>query len=194
MGEKERKFDDEEIETIAEDAVDDVEIEDMEEQGSAKMKALREKAVQSEKEKMECMENLQRTKADFLNSKRRLEEQFESDRKRLMIRYVEDILPLADSFDMSLRHNDAWNAADDSWKKGIELIHSQLKSLLARYGVTQIGAEGEQFDPALHEAVANQPVTDKAKHHTVTAVLQSGYRMNDTIVRAARVTVGEFTE
>lgn len=182
-----------EFEETDEAIPEEMELEEEELMGAAKQKKLREKLAQCEKEKMAALEDLQRAKADFLNSKRRLDEQLRSDRDRLAVRHVEELLPLADSFEMSRAHS-AWENADAAWQKGIEQIHAQLKSILARYGVERIGEAGEPFDPARHEAVTSEPVTDKAMHHTVTKVLQSGYTMNGSVIRAARVAVGEYTE
>lgn len=185
---------DNEFEETDEVIPEEAELEDVEESAAGKMKKLREAVKQCEQEKMAALEDLQRAKADFLNSKRRLDEQLESDRKRITARHIEELLPLADSFEMSLTHSSAWEDANGAWKKGIEQIHAQLNSILSRHGVTRIATVGDMFDPTLHEAVTSEPVTEKEMHHTVTAVLQSGYTMNGSVLRPARVAVGEYTE
>jgi molecular chaperone GrpE len=183
-----------ELEPTLEDNTEEADLEAEEGAFAAKMKKLRDQLAKCEKEKMGYLEDLQRTKADFLNGKRRLEEQLTSDRKRIVMKHIEELLPLADSFEMSRMDEDSWKEADAAWQKGIVQIHSQLQSILGKYGVARVGTVGDAFDPAIHEAVANEPVTEKDKHHTITAVLQSGYTMEGSIIRPARVTVGEYTE
>lgn len=193
--EKDEMHEDEtELEPADEHELDDTDLEATEGVAEQKFKKLRDQLKACEKEKMAHLEDLQRTRADFLNSKRRLEEQLISDKKRIVMKHIEELLPLADSFDMSMNDEAAWREADQAWQKGILQIHAQLKSILTRYGVERIGKAGEPFDPSVHDAVVNEPVTEQAKHHMVTSVLQSGYRMDGSIIRPARVAVGEYTD
>lgn len=194
MKDTENTHEEHEFEPTPEDEVDDVDLEASEGVFEQKLKKLREQLAQCEKEKMSYLEDLQRTKADFLNSKRRLEDQLVSDKKRIAMKHIEELLPLADSFEMSRMDEAAWSEADAAWQKGIVQIHAQLQSILTKYGVVRVGSIGEAFDPQIHEAVANEPVSEKRAHHTVTAVLQSGYTMDGSVLRPARVTVGEYSD
>lgn len=162
----------------------DAELEDIEEATGGKIKKLQAKLREAEEMKKKALEDLQRTKADFLNSRKRLEEQLARDRERITVRHIEELLPLKDSFDMAMQ-DPAWATADEKWRKGVEGIHAQLTGILKNNGVTEIDAEGAQFDPHLHEAVSKA-----GDGHTVIAVLQKGYKMGDTIIRPARVSVG----
>ena len=67
-------------------------------------------------------------------------------------------------------------------------MHSDLVAALQKAGIERYSPEGEQFDPTLHEAVAQQPVAG-AEPGTVVEVFQRGYRMGDAVVRPARVVV-----
>ena len=120
------------------------------------------------------------------------------DKLRFTKKHIEALLPLCDSFEMAIKNKDAWEKADESWRKGIEGIHTQLTRLVESYGVTATGAEGEQFDPHNHEAIGTTPVTDKAQHDTVMTVLQRGYviktESGSEVIRPARVTTGELTQ
>jgi len=84
------------------------------------------------------------------------------------------------------------NGAAENLQKGIFGIYSQLQNLFRGYNVSEVEALGETFNPAFHEAVAEVPVGDKASDHKVIAVVQKGYRMNDALIRPARVTVGIY--
>lgn len=169
----------------------EAELVDIEENSAAKLKELREKVRQADKDKMAALEDLQRAKADFLNARKRLDEERDNDRKRTQARFIEDLLPLCDSFEAAL-NDPAMQDAPANLQKGLRGIHSQLTSLLQNNNVTTIGVVGDTFDPALHEAIADVAVEEESEDHKVIAVVQKGYKMNEMIIRPARVTVGVF--
>lgn len=190
MDKKERENDiGDEFEPTEETHADEPELEDVEEYSDRKLKKLRDKLKECEAEKMRHLEDLQRTKADFLNSKRRLEEQLERDRIRIKNQYIETLLPLCDSFDMAMG-DQSWSECDPKWREGIERIHAQLSSILRTHNVEPFGEVGDAFDPLMHEAVSNAPGATENDIDTVVSVLQKGYRLNGAIIRPAKVTVG----
>src|SRR5213593_1457924 len=77
---------------------------------------------------------------------------------------------------------------------GVDMVERKLWKALDAAGVTRIDAIGMPFDPHVHEAVSTQPTDDRAKDHTVAAVLQPGYQMGSTLLRPARVVVLTWTE
>lgn len=145
------------------------------------------------KERTEYLEGWQRAKADLVNSKKTLEEDKKRYRAIATEDLVSDLIPALDSFDMAFRDKTAWEAAPANWRTGVEYIYNQLVSVLEKNGVTQINPLGEQFNPAEQESVGTADVSDEKQHHIVQSVLQKGYRLNGKLIRAARVTVGEFT-
>ncbi len=169
---------------------DELELEAEDEQKSDKIKVLREKVKACEAEKLSILEDLQRARADFLNSKRRLEEQFSRDRERIIEDVVTDLLPLIDSFNTAMSDKEAWGKIDEQWRKGIEGIHIQFKNFLRGYKVNEVEVNNKKFDPREHEAVANVPVEDPALIDTVVTVLQKGYVRNGSVIRPAKVAVG----
>jgi molecular chaperone GrpE len=72
--------------------------------------------------------------------------------------------------------------------QGVELVERELLATLAKHGLGEIQAEGERFDPSLHEAMA-QVEDESADEGTVKQVLQRGYVLRDRLLRAARVMV-----
>lgn len=153
-----------------------------------KIKDLRKKLSECIDEKRAHHEALQSTKADYLNSKRRLEEQLSRDKVRVVADIVESLIPLCDSFDMAFS-NAPNDQASEQWRKGIEGIHAQLRSLIRGYGVNTIEETGVPFDPNIHEAVTNT-VVEKGQEDHVIVILQKGYRLGDTVIRPAKVSVG----
>ncbi|HIE57648.1 MAG TPA: nucleotide exchange factor GrpE, partial [Anaerolineales bacterium] len=75
-----------------------------------------------------------------------------------------------------------------AWADGIELIYRKLMNILESEGVTPMDAEGQEFDPAIHEAVM-QSESDEHESGTVIEVLQTGYMLGDRVLRSALVRV-----
>lgn len=177
---------------------DEPELVEEEENSKDKLKALRDKLKACEQEKMSHLEELQRVKADFLNARKRLEEDKEREKVRTLTNHIEKLLPLCDSFHMAMADKQAWAAAPETWRKGVEGIYAQLQSILAGYSVKALDPLSDPFDPALHEALTNVPVSDKNDHHKVMSVIQLGFIREENgstlLIRPARVTVGEFQE
>ncbi len=171
---------------------------EIEEKSDGKIKKMRDRLHEVEAEKKELQDSLQRERADFLNARKRIEDERERDRTRAKKNHVEELLPLCDSFQMAMSDKTAWEKADTAWRKGVEGIHGQLLQILESYQVSIINPEGEEFNPRLHEAVDTEEVADKKQLDKVLKVLQSGYEMKvgseTEIVRPARVTIGVSKE
>lgn len=194
----EKDTSDNDIEVTNEDNRDDIELVDEEARSTDKIKQLREKLHQCDDEKKSILEESQRQKADFLNARKRLEDDRKRDKVRYAREYVETLLPLCDSFDMAMSDQAAWGKADATWRQGIEGIHKQLKSVLASHGVCEIDAQNAPFDPKHHDAIGSEVVADKKMHDTVVKVMQKGYELTidgtTEIFRPARVIIGEYNE
>jgi molecular chaperone GrpE len=173
------------------------ELSDVEDNQKDIISSLRKKLKEAEEDKRTAQDDLQRARADFLNARKRLDEERQRDKQRSIVKHVEELLPLCDSFEMAMSNKEVWEKADENWRKGIEGIYAQLQSLLTQYNVTKLIPLGEVFDPHRHEALSMTPVTDKTKHDTVVAVIQNGYEIDaDTkeLIRPARVAIGVYEE
>lgn len=193
MNEKEPEVD---IEPTGEDNVDEPLIEDIEDISQSKIKQLQAKLKACEAEKSQHLDDLQRSKADFLNARKRLEEEKVRENERTINKHIEKLLPLCDSFHMAMSNQEAWEAIDPVWRKGVEGIQNQLQRILESYGVTEFSPQGETFDPTRHEAMAEVPVNDEKQDHTVVLVMQNGFTREingkSELIRPARVSVGIF--
>ena len=154
-----------------------------------RIKALKQQLTTVEKERKEYLDGWQRAKADYLNAKKRFDEELSSSTRRAEMRFAEKLLPLVDSFSMAIDGIES-NNEENAWKTGLLQIHTQLTSLLREIGVREIDALGKAFDPHLHEALQSKQVDDATKHDTVLAVLQKGYLYNDTLLRPTKVIIG----
>ena len=82
---------------------------------------------------------------------------------------------------------------EDPVVQGLRAVLEQMEAVLARQGVTRMGAAGEPFDPERHEAVGVRP-TDEVPDRTVVEVARSGYMLGDRVLRPAEVVVGRAPE
>ncbi len=135
----------------------------------------------------EYLELAQRTKADFENYRKRAVREAASAQERGMAKLALELLPAVDSLDRALTAAEA-HANGDELVSGVKLVHAGVIAALARVGIEQFSPEGEQFDPQIAEAVAQQPV-EGAEPGTVVEVYQCGYRIGDSVLRPARVVV-----
>jgi molecular chaperone GrpE len=189
----------EEYEDITDELPDTIEPEltDIEAAEAGKLKKLRDKLKQAEEDKKMALEELANVRADFLNARKRLEEDTKRTIERKTIRHMETLLPLADSFHMAMSNKAVWEKADENWRKGIEGINSQLLQILKDNGVQPVDPTGEVFDPVKHDAIGTKEV-ESDDVDTIVAVMQQGYEMtidNKTeTIRPARVTTGVAAE
>jgi len=194
MAQKEHE-NNEEFEDIADEMtdMDEPEIEEIEESEAGKLKKLRDKLKQAEEDKRSAMEELASVKADYLNARKRLEEDAVRTIERKGNQHLEDLLPLADSFAMAMSNKEVWEKADENWRKGIEGIYAQLLQILRDGGVESVDPTGEQFDPNLHEAISTQEVADD-QVDKILSVMQLGYQIvkgdQKRALRPARVIIG----
>ena len=127
----------------------------------------------------------QRIQADFENFRKRMQRDVRAAEARGIGRLARELLPALDNLDRAIA---AAPAGQDSLTEGFRLVHAELTAALARLGIEGYAPKGELFDPNEHEAMAQHPV-EGAASGTVIEVYQPGYRLNDTILRPARVVV-----
>ncbi len=129
-------------------------------------------------------DQLMRTAAEFDNFKKRTEREKASIAEFAKSGLIKQLLPILDNIDRA-------SAADrDSadYIKGIEMIIKQFSSLSSNLGIEEIAKAGDSFDPNFHEAVMH--IEDETLGENVIAeVLQKGYKIGDTVIRAAMVKV-----
>ena len=152
------------------------------------LEALTAKAEKAE----EYLQLAQRTQADFENFRKRAARDAANAKERGATKLALELLPAVDNLERALEHapaeSDPAHPDDGAFVSGIKHVHSDVVAVLQRAGIERYSPEGEQFDPTLHEAVAQQPV-EGYEPGTVVEVFQRGYRMGDSVVRPARVVV-----
>ncbi len=133
-------------------------------------------------EAAQLREAMLRMRADIDNREKRMEREMIKARKFAIEALLRDLVPVLDSMDQALAAGDAGAA------EGMELTHRLALKVLTEHGLEVLDPLGETFDPSWHEAMTTQPAGEHAVD-TVTQVLQKGYRLNERLVRPARVIV-----
>ena len=142
--------------------------------------------VEDSAEWKELHDKYLRLHAEFENYRRRtareaLEQAVVSEQKVLAA-----FLGVVDDFDRAIEGGEGQDAA--AFFSGMKMIHGQFVRLLEGFGLEAVGAVGEKFDPALHEALMKQP-SDEVEEDCIVAVFQKGYAAKGKVLRHAKVVV-----
>jgi len=131
-------------------------------------------------------EAMLRLKAEMDNREKRLEREMTKTRKFALEALMRDLVPVLDSMDQAISSEEAGEGGRAS--EGMQLVRKQALQVMGSHGLEALDPEGEKFDPTWHEAMATQP-SDEHAADTIVQVLQKGYRLNDRLIRPARVIV-----
>ena len=171
--------------TVQEEAQDDVE---------APADLTRDEIVELKKKAEErdtYLDQLLRTKAEFMNYQKRMVKENESTSQFAVQSLILEFLPELDNFDRALKLAD--NSKDfDKFVEGIKLIEEQLFKVLGKYGVEPIETVGKAFDPNLHEAVMEEE-NNEMPHHTIIDEFQRGFLLKERVIRPSKVKVSKRT-
>lgn len=150
------------------------------------LEKLREDYVRSEANSKEYLEAWQRERAEFINFRRRNEQEKAEAGQYGAGEMIRKFLTGIDDLERALAHR----KEGDVWADGIELVYRKFLAILETEGVSRIEAEGKPFDPMFHEAIL-QETSDAHESGTVIAVLQQGYKHKERVLRPALVKVAQ---
>ncbi|OHD66216.1 MAG: nucleotide exchange factor GrpE [Spirochaetes bacterium RBG_13_51_14] len=153
------------------------------------------KENQQLKEEMETLKDtMLRRQADFENYKKRIVKQQFETRKMAFRDFAHDIIQINDDLHRaieaseSIPKNGSIDDAHTSLVEGVSMISKRIEETMKKYGVVEIDALDQEFDPNFHEAVDTE-ISDEVEYDTVTKVYQKGFRIEDLVVRSAKVKV-----
>jgi molecular chaperone GrpE len=126
-----------------------------------------------------------RAQADFDNYRKRAAKDAAAAGARAKVGLVRELLPVVDNLERALA---SASESDAAIAEGVRLVHADLVGVLERNGIEAQEPSGEKFDPTEHEAVSMR-AEDGAEPGTVLDVVEKGYKLNDTVIRPARVVV-----
>ena len=137
-------------------------------------------SAENDETSQDYLDDLRRVQADFDNYRKRMLREQTQLAQRASARLVERLLPVLDNFESAIDHGEGGN--------GVELVYKELRRVLEEEGLTEIPAEGEPFDPRVHEAF--EAVEDEAvSEPTVRSVLRRGYTLKEQVLRPSMVSV-----
>lgn len=186
----------------------DIEIKDEETQNEAPVDETAKEAEEevnseetSEEEEKDPLEKAQEEIADLKDKWLRSVAEFENYRKRTLKERAElilnggekvitAILPIIDDMERAIE-NGAKTDDPEVLREGMSLIHQKFMKTLEAQGVSKIETENADFDTDVHEAVAMVPGMGDDKKGKVIDCLQQGYKLNDKVIRHAKVAVGQ---
>lgn len=149
---------------------------------------LEEKLTEAEQKAHENWDKLMRLTAEMDNLRRRSERDVAQAHRYGLEKFIHNLLPVVDSLEqaeqLAEKHGDA------AMHEGMALTMKLFLDMLKKANVEQLNPVGEAFNPEMHEAISIQESADAAPN-TVINVFQKGYKLNDRVVRAARVIVAK---
>lgn len=183
------------INNTDDDAVEEEIVSEEDENTPAVLFKLRGRLKLCEDEKQEYLDKWQRERADFVNYKKRNEEENRQFIKFANERLIEEIIPTLESFEMAFSNKKVWESLPEEWRKGVEYIHSQLLNTLKRNGLEELSPpKGEKFNPSIHIAESSEPTFDNEEDNVIIRVIKNGYRLNGKIITPPRVVIAEYKE
>ncbi len=145
-----------------------------------------EEALAEAKKKAEdYLDSWKRAQADYINYKRRAEQEKQEMGQYANAQLILTLLPILDDMERAFE-NAKPNMAKPEFVEGMKLIENKFRSILSANGVTPIEAVGKPFDPVFHEAVMQIP----GEEGIVVKELQKGYKIYDKVLRPTQVMVG----
>ena len=144
--------------------------------------AVDDEATRLRSELDERTEDLQRVSAEFANYRRRVDRDRRLDRELAKASIAGELLNLADDLDRAEQHGDL------SAEGPLKAFADKFRNTLTTLKITGFGAEGEEFDPEVHEAVQDTSTGDEK---VIGAVLRKGYRLDQRLIRTAMVVIAD---
>ena len=136
------------------------------------------------KELADEKEKYLRLDAEYYNYRTRSIKEKQEAYENALCKTVTEVLSVIDNFERAANAE----CSDENFKKGVDMIFKQYLAILEKLGVSEIPAQGQPFDPNLHNAVSSCE-DENLGENTVAAVLQKGYTLGKKVIRHAMVTV-----
>lgn len=141
-----------------------------------------------EKEIEDLKDSIQRLQADFNNYRRRSEKEKSEISIFANEKMISEILPVIDNMERALESS--IEEKESSIYKGVELVLKQLVDILNKFGLEEINAQDNEFDPNFHYAVAQEEV-ENLESNKVVEVFQKGYKLSNRVIRPSMVKVSK---
>lgn len=134
-----------------------------------------------------------RLRAEFSNYKKRMDREQLELGDYIKTEVVKRFLPIVDDFDRMLKLSNS-EVNHQSLLQGAQLIAEKFKQILNDLGIKKIDAEGQEFNPEIHEALLVQNVEESEKNGKIIGIYQDGYMLGNRLLRPSKVVVGKCEE
>ena len=131
-----------------------------------------------------------RLRAEFDNFRRRTMQEMLEKRALAAQDTLAALLPVLDDFDRAKKTAED-KGSDEQFSEGVDLVYHKFKSILEKQGLQAMESTGEDFDSELHEAITEIPAPSEDMKGKIIDTVETGYFLNDKIIRYAKVVVGK---
>lgn len=145
---------------------------------------------EAEKRIAEIQDKYLRLSAEFDNYRKRTIKEKSEIIKNAAEKTITAILPVLDDMERAIANMQKSEDAK-AWLEGVELINNKFLKILSQEGLNKIETEGADFDTDYHEAIAMIPAPNEEQKGKVLDCVQTGYKLNDKVIRHAKVAVAQ---
>lgn len=140
----------------------------------------------------ELTNTLKRLQAEFENYKKRADKENINTIKKANVGLIIELLPVLDSFELALKDNNSGNGEVAKYRKGMELIYTQLYSILEDQGLRPIDTRNQKFDPFRHEVLMVKESDEP--EDKILQEFQKGYFLGESIIRHSKVMISKHVD
>lgn len=154
-----------------------------------KIEELQEELIKEKERSAELLAGWQRAQADYANLKKESEKMAKETVAWANAGFMAEVLPVYNHFKVALNHIPE-EGRQESWVQGITMIGKQFSDFMAKYGISEIKAKGEKFNPNLHEALTHEE-KEGYESDFIFEEVQPGYLLDDKVLMPAKVRVAK---
>jgi molecular chaperone GrpE len=152
-------------------------------------------SAEKEESEEDYKEKWLRAQADYRNLKKEMAEKRDEWREQITFQVLQKFIPVFDNFKKAYEHKPEENEENDNkqwenWAQGMEYILKQFDDILADYDVKKIEAKGQEFKPALHDAIEKKS-SEEFEQGVVIEVMEQGYKTEEKVLKPAKVVVSK---
>lgn len=151
---------------------------------------LEQKIAEKDRQIQEYLSKYRAAASEFEEARLRLRREISKDIERSRREILADLLEVVDNLDRALDAAKG-SGSSDSLLQGVEMVRRQFLSKLEGFGVTRIDADGQPFDPQLHEAISTVPASSPEQDGLIVGTVRPGYRIGEDVLRPAAVAVAK---
>lgn len=151
---------------------------------------LEQQLAEKDRQLQDTLAKYRQAASEFEESRLRLRREISKEVERGRREILSELLEVVDNLDRAI-DSARQGASADAILQGVEMVHRQFLATLEGLGVRRIAADGQPFDPAVHEAVTSVPAASPDQNDLVVGIIRHGYRIGDDVLRPASVAVAK---